>query len=151
MADNKSIIGEGQKLSGAAHSLVIRILNYMLQNVIICQTESFLNTMLNFFPGLIGIAGKRFDCAFSKYFTGKFACGGTADTVCSQTEILIGIYKKCIFVIFSFKPDISLTGTQVVSLFAGRWCIEIYQSYCLHCHSVYYVCDRVFGWVSSAA
>jgi hypothetical protein len=82
----------------------------MLQNVIVCQTEGFLNAMLNLFSGSVGIAAKRFYRAFSKNFTGKLACCGTPDTVCCQTEMLIGIYKECILVVFTFKSDIGLAG-----------------------------------------
>jgi hypothetical protein len=82
----------------------------MLQNVIVCQTEGFLNAMLNFFAGSIGIAGKRFYCAFSKNFAGKLACRGTPYTVCGQTEMLIGTYEECILVVFTFKSDVGFAG-----------------------------------------
>jgi len=47
--------------------------------------------------------------------------------------------------IFDLEADV------IALIFKHRWTIEVYQSYCLLCHSSYYVSGRSFGRVNSAA
>ena len=44
-----------------------------------------------------------------------------------------------------------LDAETIATIYKRRWTIEIYQSYYLHCHSVYSVSERSLGWVSWAA
>jgi len=47
--------------------------------------------------------------------------------------------------------DPKISAGQMIKTYDDRWSIEIYQSYYLHCHNVYYVSGRGLGCVSSAA
>lgn len=65
----------------------------------------------------------------------KIGCGGP-----KQGEMLLIATN-----IFDLEADV------IGLIFKHRWAVEVYQSYYLHCHSVYYVLGRGFGRVSSAA
>jgi hypothetical protein len=58
-----------------------------------------------------------------------------------------GVMKTMAFITNNFL----WAPSSICDLYKCRWGVEIYQSYYLHCHSVYYVSGRGLGWVSSVA
>jgi hypothetical protein len=54
-------------------------------------------------------------------------------------------------VAYLMTTALSLRAVEVVEAFSHRWTIEMYQSYCLHCHRFYDVASLGLGRVNSAA
>jgi hypothetical protein len=52
---------------------------------------------------------------------------------------------------YFFTTDPAMTARMIIETFTGRWSIEVYQSYCLHCHSYHDNSLRGLGCVNSAA
>jgi len=59
--------------------------------------------------------------------------------------------RKTLCLITNVLEDARLSDAQVASLYKMRWGLEMYQSYCLHCHRFCDTHGRSLGWVRWAA
>ena len=70
---------------------------------------------------------------------------------CAVKVVITRDPKRPKRVAYLMTTDLALTAVEVVEAFARRWTIEMYQSYCLHCHRFCDVAGLGLGRVNSAA